>query len=86
MAQRQINVRLDDEEFEKFWTAAFVEGRSLPEELRSAVRAHLGTFEGNPHFEAALAARMGRAKEQENDPPTVSSLDQRRKRARRQDA
>lgn len=87
MAQRQVNVRLDDEEFERFWAAAFVEGRSLPEELRAAVRSHLDAFADNAHFKAALAARLGREDEKSDlEPKKVSSLDEKRKRARRSDA
>lgn len=86
MAQRQINVRLDEDEFLEFETASYIEGRSLPEELRAAVRSHLEGLQGNRYFREALAARRGRELEREGDRPKVSSLEDRRKRTRRPDA
>ncbi len=83
---RQVNVRLDEEEYKRFETASYVEGRSLPEELRAAVRAHIAGLEGNQYFKTALAARMGREREREAERPAVSSLDDKRRRTRRPDA
>jgi len=84
--QRQVNVRLDEDEFDELESCAFIERRSLPEELRAAVRAHIAILEENPHFEAALAARRGRGEEKTGGKPAVSSLDARRKRGRGLDA
>lgn len=86
MSQRQINVRLDDDEFAKFETASFIEGHTLPEELRNAVRAHLASIEGNSYFQDALKARQGREEEREAQEPKVSSLDEKRTRTRRSNA
>jgi plasmid stability protein len=80
-----VNVRVDDREFDELFACAFIEGRSLPEELRAAVRAHIATLEDNPHFEAALAARHGRNEEKTGGKAPVSSLDARRKRERRRE-
>jgi len=84
-AQRQINVRVDDDEFDELYACAFIEGRTLPEELRAAVRAHIDGLEKNPHFKAALAARRGRTAEKTGEESAVTPLDTRRKRARRRD-
>jgi hypothetical protein len=86
VAQRQINVRLDEDEFAKFETASFIEGRTLPEELRNAVRAHLPSIEGNSYFQDALAAREGRQAERGEEMSKVSSLEEKRTRTRRTNA
>lgn len=81
-AQRQVNVRLDVDEFEALDTCAFLERRSVPEELRAVVRAHIAAFEGRTSFKEATAARASRDEETGKAKSTVTSLDAKRGNAR----
>lgn len=63
--QRQVNVRLDDSDFEELEAAAFIRRRSVPDELRAAVLEHLAKLRDDP--------RMQQAQRLRDDPPTTNS-------------
>jgi hypothetical protein len=80
--QRQVNIRLNDSDFEALEAAAFIRRRSLPDELRAAVLDHLTTSEEDP--------RVGEAKRLRDEPydasdstgGVISSLDEKRRGGR----
>jgi hypothetical protein len=57
MAQRQLNVRLDEKTFSVLEAAAFVEGTSLPDVIRPQLEALAERFSREHAVETALRAR-----------------------------
>lgn len=85
MAQRQVNVRLDDETIEILEAAGFLEGRNLTDEARAAILARADAVGADPLVQAARALRQKRLEEVEDD-SNVSSIEDRRSKARVKDA
>jgi hypothetical protein len=80
--QRQVNIRLDDAEFERLEAAAFVHRRSLPEELRVAVKAWLAALEGDPAIATVESARDPLPNSETDDEASVHLLDAKRRGGR----
>jgi hypothetical protein len=57
MAQRQLNVRLDEETFSLLEAAAFVEGSSLPEIIRPQLEALAQAYSRQHAVKTAIRAR-----------------------------
>lgn len=57
MPQRQTNIRLDDELFERIEVGAFVHRRSFADEMRAALVAWVDQLESDPLIQAASKAR-----------------------------
>lgn len=81
MPQRQANIRLDDQLFERVEVAAFVHRRSFADEMRAALIAWVDSLDGDPLIERASGSRVPLP---EPEGARVSSLeDAKRKRTRR---
>jgi plasmid stability protein len=81
--QRQANVRLEDDLFEKLEVAAFVHRRSFAEEMRKALEAWIESIADDP--------RIVRAGESREDVPlpegaTVTKLNPKKRGAGTRDA
>lgn len=83
--QRQVNVRLDEETIEILEAAGFLDGRNLTDEARAAILARAEEARADPLVQAAWALRQKRLSEAAESTPTVSSLEERRSKARSQD-
>jgi len=83
LPQRQTNIRLEDELFEKLEVAAFVHRRSFADEMRAALIAWTDALRDDPQI---VQARDSRDPLPEPEEAQVSSLDAKRKRATRRDA
>ncbi len=81
--QRQVNIRLDDSDFEALEAAAFIRRRSLPDELRAAVLDHLTKSEDDPRVAEAQRLRDDPydASDAASD-GVISSLDEKRRGGR----
>ena len=86
MAQRQVNVRLDEETIEILEAAGFLDGRNLTDEARAAILARAREAQSDPLVQEARALRHKRLSEAEDDSLAVSSLDEHRQRGRGRDA
>lgn len=84
--QRQINIRLEDSDFEALEVAAFIHRRSVPDELRAAVVDHLGRAQSDPRMAKAESLRDEPPGEAASEDGAVSSLDARRRGRPRRDA
>lgn len=82
MSQRQANIRLEEEVYERLEVAAFVHRRSVADELRAAVLQWLEEHEGNPRFAQASGARDPLPEEAVEREEKVSSLAAKRKSSR----
>jgi hypothetical protein len=80
--QRQANIRLDDREFERLETAAYIHRRSLPDELRAAVKVWLEQLNEDPRVAQAEASRDPLPTPLEVEEAEVHSLEAKRKGAR----
>jgi hypothetical protein len=80
--QRQVNIRLEDAEFERLEAAAFVHRRSLPEELRIAVKAWLAGLEGDQAIETVERHRDPLPSSETEDEASVHLLDAKRRGGR----
>lgn len=64
MAQRQVNVRLDDKDYRVLEAAANVNRRTLPEEIRTVLVERVAAASDDPHVRELLriwAEREGTA-------------------------
>jgi len=66
--QRQINIRLEDSDFEALEVAAFIHRRSVPDEMRAAVLDHLATSSADP--------RMGQAEKLRDEPDGATASEE----------
>ncbi|MFI4990327.1 MAG: hypothetical protein ACHQHO_05365 [Solirubrobacterales bacterium] len=57
MAQKQLNVRMDDATFDVLEAAAFVRGASLPDLIRPQIEALADSLAGEHAIKTALLAR-----------------------------
>jgi uncharacterized protein (DUF1778 family) len=73
MAQRQVNIRVDDEDFEILEASAFVNGTTLSDEVRQAVLALVLRAREEEDVLDALAIRYRRAGDAKAD-STVTHL------------
>jgi uncharacterized protein (DUF1778 family) len=85
VAQRQVNVRLDDETIEILEAAGFLEGRNLTDEARAAIVTRANEVGEDPLVQAARALRQKRLQEIEEE-SNVSSIGDRRRQSRARDA
>jgi plasmid stability protein len=86
MSQRQANIRLENETYERLEVAAFVHRRSVADEMRAAVLQWLDEHEGNPRFAQASGARDPLPDETVEGEEKVSSLAAKRERSRGKEA
>jgi hypothetical protein len=84
--QRQVNIRLEDSDFEALEAAAFIRRRSVPEELRAAVLGHLAESQDDPRMAQAQGLRDELPVEDAPGEALVSSLDARRRGGRKGNA
>ena len=83
MRQRQINVRLNEDDVAVLEAGGFIDNRSLTDEARAALLLHVESLREEPLVQKALEVRAERAKaKQADDSKRVSSLDAKRKQAR----
>ena len=87
MGQRQVNVRLDDADIEILEAAAFLDGRTLSDEARTALLSHVAEVRRDPLVKKALEVRAERAKAKAKAAEEkVSSLDAKRDQVRTENA
>jgi plasmid stability protein len=79
--QRQLNIRLDDQDYERLEVAAFVHRRSIADELRAALNGWLDKAENESRFADASRSRDP-LPEADAAKSNVSSLAIQRKRSR----
>lgn len=78
MPQRQANIRLDDREFERLETGAFIHRRSVADELRAAVKNWIVELEKDPRVVRAERERDP-LPPPDTDEAEVHSLDAKRR-------
>lgn len=82
MRQRQINVRLDEDDVSVLEAAGFIDNRSLTDEARAALLLRVEELRQDPFVQKALGVRAERAATKKKvASKTVSSLDAKRKQA-----
>jgi uncharacterized protein (DUF1778 family) len=86
VAQRQVNVRLDEETIEILEAAGFLDGRNLTDEARAAILARAKEAQADPLVQEARTLRHKRLSEAEDNALSISSLDEHRQRGRSRDA
>jgi hypothetical protein len=74
MAQRQVNIRVDEEDFEVLEASAFVNGTTLSDEVRRAVRALVMRARDEGDVRDALKIRHKRAGAAPSTGSTVTPL------------
>jgi hypothetical protein len=79
VAQRQINIRLSDEDVAVLEAAAFLESQALADVVRGTLLERVATLRREPEVATLLDLRARRAAERSG---AVTSLDARRKRQR----
>jgi plasmid stability protein len=83
VSQRQANIRLDEELFERLEVAAFVHRRSFADEMRAALTDWTDKLQSDPLIAAASKSREPTP---EPEAAQVSSLDAKRGRTNRRNA
>lgn len=78
MSQRQANIRLDEEVYERLETAAFLSRATVPEALRTAVLEWLDGFDEEVLEEGERLRELVTPKP-ESPSASVSSLEKRRR-------
>ncbi len=88
MAQRQINIRIEESEFDVLAAEAFVEGVAPPDLLRPLIEQHVAELESDPDTMEALRGKQARDRRKAaKKGAAVSSLAAaKKKRAGRRDA
>lgn len=86
MAQHQVNIRVDDADYEVLEAGAFVEHRSLADEFRAALHAWVVALKTDPDVASVLSIREERDGKKVGNEPAVTSLDTKRKRPGRRNA
>ena len=82
MTQRQLNVRIDEGEFEVLEAAAYVDDENPPDVVRALLKTHVEELERDPEVIDALRAKRARkGRKAAKRKQSVSSLDERRKRS-----
>lgn len=65
MSQRQINIRLPDEDVAVLEAAAFLDKEPFPEFVRQILLSRVATLRGNPRVQQALRLQAEQAAEKE---------------------
>lgn len=84
MAQRQVNVRLDEETIEVLEFAGLLDGRTLLDEVRAAIQARAAAAAEDPDVQEVLEVKRRRRNRETPDAASVvASLADKRRRARK---
>jgi hypothetical protein len=85
VAQRQVNIRLAEEDVAVLEAAAFADDDALPDLVRSILLERIASFRRDPEIDQILAVRAARAKRRAERAAGVSSLSDRRQRKKGDD-
>lgn len=72
MAQRQVNVRIDDEDLEVLIAGGFIEGTSMTDEVRLAIQKRIDELRSDP--DVAEVLRIQQERRARNEAPNVTPI------------